>query len=686
MKQSANNYSKLFPAIGKLEHIKFEKPDCEYTGENYPKVTKYKDTYYLLYEDKLYSYTSSSPFWTVIKNLVISADQGSSLTSTPEGLVLYGGQSENTFYKDMWIYSNAWRPIAGNQIPRAFHAACWIEEKNSLMVHGGICNTGFLSDCVLIDLVTGAVTEINLKTRIPLAYHTATYFGDNIVFLAGGLDPEKRLNSKLYKVNIETGEVEPLIDSFNSRRYCHHAFNFYGFLCIVGGIRYGTKVSNCAIYDTMHKTWLSIALNKLLPKGLFIIYEKSKIKIFDENLKNARDCYFNQNHEPFVDVNDPNLLKFFAELLENNIAVDKQKTKEKQYKTILTNLEKAREKLTGKFLRIQPTSVAPQISQLISEKDQLEQAIVRLEIEVSHQAKRIEKQKANNQKPGYVSSGKNPMEVLSQIEAAKSEFREAVKPKIAKINENMARLTAINGFDPSVSGILSFDKSESDFIIKATNMEQLDQEIKEADEQIEMLNKRLSDARLKKHSLDESYAEGIMYFQATCDELLKAKTYTVEKKKDFINKVSQLFHSKYKVNGKDSSNNSKCQVLQALYSQESKLSQMKKLLEEKVPVMLNDMSNHINSIIKAPGVSTSEIDQVQDIINELIKLNGDAAKVIQDPSEIVKNSEQPKTRARSFTNFMETKFNVADDRWGKFYNEIEETITKVMSDEKKIIS
>ena len=346
----------LFPFQSTIKPIsfdRFDKIDLQFNFNKYPRVSLYNNNYYCFY-DGLYSMNMSNRSWIPMKGTESFSTEGCCMTSTSEGLVLYGGKINDTYSNEIWIFSDSWHPIAGNQSPCAHHAACFIPNSSTLLVHGGYDQNGIRSDCYLIDLISGSSTKIGLNQELAFSHHTITLMKDNIAYLFGGLDKDKHLNPNLYSINIKTGEVKLISHSTDTlksaMRCCHHAFSFFGFFCIAGGFQFGTHLYNLALYDSTHNAWLEISLEDFLHHAWFVSFEEKMLRIFDKKLRNVRELYFTQNLEPFVDVNDPQLFNFISRLLNYNIENDFFNMKENDLMSLLDSLRKLRNEDADKYL------------------------------------------------------------------------------------------------------------------------------------------------------------------------------------------------------------------------------------------------------------------------------------------------------------------------------------------------
>ena len=678
--KSSKTYGKLFPSISKYQAIKFDKPDYNYKFNDFPKIVNYQDNYYLLFHG-LYTYNELTSAWRMMDQSTYFPGKGVSLTATPEGLVLYGGKTRSMFLKDMSIYSNSWRSVAGNQTCRAYHAACWIPEKNSLFVHGGKNKQGVLSDAALIDLVNGAVTEIKLSQELPLSHHTVTLMNYPQVLIAGGVDANKHLNHNLYSVDLSTGEVRLLTSSTVSARCAHHAFNFYGFLCITSGFKNGKSLCNLGFYDPIHNVWLKLPLSKRVKveNPWFVIFEGNRIKLFDLHFRSTISLYFNQNYEPFVNSNDQNLLNFFSNLLDINIARLSYQVKEEKYSRVLITLDELRKRLADNFTKQKTNSSAIKISSLISEKDQLRQAIIRLENESKHQEKIIKIKEQNIEHPKPKSEEK-PIDVLRnlihQIAAYKKQTKDEISARRAKIIENMARFESL-GVSPQASNYLAFDKSEGELILNSTNTQQIDQELKDADAQILSLQQKMNECRVRKLSINWSFAEGITYLQSIIEELHKKKSLVIARKNEYYAAQKKLMETQFQEFSADSANNLTIQKIQSLYAQETNLNSQKRIFDEKVPKTFNEIILNIQDIIERPSALT-EIEETQDLINELIAIHDS----FNSACDGLKPTAQ---RNRSSSTYKINKFIIEDEVWSNYYNNIERMIEKIKNSEKKTV-
>ena len=687
----------LFPFQSAIKTLKFERIDNvvhQYDFNKYPRVALYNDNYYCFFEG-LYSMKMSNRSWVPMHGAESFSIEGCSVTSSSEGLVLYGGKINDTYSNEMWIFSDSWHPIAGNQSACAHHATCFIPNSSALLVHGGIDQNGIRSDCFLIDLISGSSTKIELNQQLAFSHHTITLMNDNIVYLFGGVDKDKHLNPNLYSINIKTGEVQLISHSTDTlksaMRCCHHAFNFFGFFCVAGGFQFGTSLYNLALYDSTHNTWLEISFDDFLSQAWFVSFEEKMLRIFDKKLKNVRELYFTQNLEPFVDDNDPQLFNFISRLLNYNIANDFFNTKETELMALLSNIESLRGEVADKYSAKQQNSFGRQISDLTSEKEQLERAIISLNDDYEKQKLKIEKRKAkigqnqnqSNDQSMISSNSQAPslMSLIQQINDEKKKMKEYVDQTQARIDQNMANIERIcpSYVHPSKCSQLSFNKDDSEFIQKITDLKQIKKESEEADKQIEYLEHRINGIKMQKQSINESIAEGLAYLQDISNRIYQVRLETSKKKKEYYQLQTILLEHQYIENAIQTTANNQNQHVKSLFTQITSYESEKKRYTEKMPKLLHKFSNHLENIMNSP-VPTNEIDAALELITEIKNFQTDS----QNRFKEIASSDNEALKTNSLDNSNKI-INIRNEKWEHYYNNVLEMVSKLDETEAKSV-
>lgn len=685
----------LFPFQSAIKSIKFERTNSinfQYDFNRYPRVALYGDDYYCLYEG-LYSMKMSNREWVPLKGVESFSVEGCSMISTSEGLVLYGGKLNDFYSNEMWIFTDSWHPIAGNQSPCAHHAACFIPNSSALLVHGGIDQNGIRSDCYLIDLISGSSTKIELKQKLAFSHHTITLMNDNIVYLFGGVDKDKHLNPNLYSINIKTGDVQLISISTNTlqraMRCCHHAFNFFGFFCIAGGFQFGIPLYNLALYDSTHDAWLEISFDDFLSQAWFVSFEEKMLRIFGKKLKEVRELYFTQNLEPFVDDNDPQLFNFISRLLNYNIANDLFNMKEVDLIMLLDNIEKLRGEVADKYsTKQQNNNFGKPISDLTSEKEQLERAIISLNDDYEKQKLKIEKRKmeqnqaqSNNQVASSASQSTSLMSLIKQIDTEKGQMKSYIEQAQEKIKQNMANIEKIcpSYAHPSRCSQLSFNKEDLEFIQKETDLKQIKKENEEVDKQLKNLENRIKGMKRQKHSINKSIAEGLGYLQDISNRICQVRSETAQKKKEYYKLQTMLIEHQYIENAIQLSDNTQTQNIKSLLTQITSFESEKKRYAEKMPKLLHEFDEHLKNIMNSP-VQTNEIDIALELITEIKNFQADAQTRFAD----ISSSNNETLKSNQYQNSKKI-INLRNEKWENYYNNVLEMVSIIDETEAKSV-
>lgn len=339
-----NTTSKLF----------IHKPVIEYTvgatDQKYePVLTVHEDKVFYFGKNGLFSLNYDSKEWKAEASPPFKVEYGYTMTSTPVGLVIFGGCAGNDIIKaDTWIYSfDRWRALTHNASPRCFHTSTWIPALDALLISGGYNNEGFLSDFLLLDLKSGYTREFPLQYPLSFAYHTVTVITNNMLCLYGGKSSDGSQNNKTFLININDGSVREInVVPFFEPRYLHRAFNFYGNLLVTGGYSesnsfylMNNKTSTSQIsrsnplnpsfasvpilFVFLHRVWLTFYLPdsilSLIPDIGFILPLNKGLMIISSKGDQSAVLYFNESHEPFIGTKDTHYITFLNNLLHQNL-------------------------------------------------------------------------------------------------------------------------------------------------------------------------------------------------------------------------------------------------------------------------------------------------------------------------------------------------------------------------------
>ncbi|OHS98190.1 hypothetical protein TRFO_09064 [Tritrichomonas foetus] len=400
-------------------------PDA--TDKKYePIMTVHEDKIFYLSRDNLYSLDYESKDWKKEAPPPFNVEYGHSMTSTPHGLVVFGGYSGGKTLSNIWIYNfDKWRAFTHNITGRAFHSSLWIPSLSSLLISGGYTlnaeknsdseadtnsnkmsgknvrssekfsdkslgenqkpdkksnksHENYFNDFILLDLKGGNVRKVPLQKSLPFAYHsiiTVTAKGGHTVCLYGGKCNNKQHNEKIFLINLIDGSVHEIdVVPFFGSRYLHKSFNFYGNLLISGGYSDSKRCNDTLLFIFLHRVWLTFNLPKIEAinnLGYILMLEKG-IKLISIKGDVSAIVYFNENKVPFTDTKDPKYMALLNSLLDRNLSdqnLDPSKSQFESKRQVL--LDERRKLYRSLSLKINQ----PDLSNLIIERDLLNKLI-----------------------------------------------------------------------------------------------------------------------------------------------------------------------------------------------------------------------------------------------------------------------------------------------------------------------
>lgn len=320
------------------------------TDQKYePVLTVHEDRVFYFGNNNLLSLNYDSKDWKSEAPPPFKVDYGFTMTSTPAGLVIFGGCTiSGSIISDTWIYSfDRWRALTHNASPRCFHTSTWIPALDALLISGGYNNEGFLSDFLLLDLKSGYTREFPLQYPLSFAYHTVTVITDNMLCLYGGKCSDGSQNNKTFLININDGSVREInVVPFFEPRYLHRAFNFFGNLLVTGGYsemnsfylmnssginrqrttgNQGPNSNACIpiLFVFLHRVWLTFylpdSLLSLIHDIGYILPLNKGLMFISSNGGESAVLFFNESHEPFGGTKDTRYITFLNNLLYQNL-------------------------------------------------------------------------------------------------------------------------------------------------------------------------------------------------------------------------------------------------------------------------------------------------------------------------------------------------------------------------------
>lgn len=214
---------------------------------NYPEDLKttellphcvHQNCYYVCANELYYiDLQEGTPTWRKVSTLPFLQRNGQSMTSTPSGIVFFGGQDKNmvSYYNDLWIYSTQnWEYVTCDIPVRAFHAAACDQNGNLIICGGFIDSQHSLHDIYLINLKTQVVTELNIPFLPKVSYHSLTPLPDGAFILYGSKSEDTReeksqnkgLKNEMYILNLQNACVKKIMTNYQKTEIDLHSASY----------------------------------------------------------------------------------------------------------------------------------------------------------------------------------------------------------------------------------------------------------------------------------------------------------------------------------------------------------------------------------------------------------------------------------------------------------------------------
>jgi hypothetical protein len=647
--------------------------------------------------------------WVKI-NPPFPAAPGMSLTSTPHGLVAYGGEEEGgNFTKDIWVYSDhKWRPIATSLQARSYHASTWIPALNSLLIHGGYSSTP-LSDFQLIDLDSGNVTQIQTDRRLSFSSHTVTCIHDSVVCLFGGVDDTKHLNTQLYEIDLSSGKVK-VIESDNdlAARSSHQAYEFHGCLWITGGFFMGEFANTSSIFIFSRNIWLTIDFQEYLSNTWLAIPNKNSCELFNDSFNEARTIFFCHNRELFVDSNDARLIAFFSRLIDVNLRSDFVAKYEEVNITLLNEVEEQRKKLAITMNRKDPQTKANQITELISERDQIEQKLSGLELQRSKQMRRCVKSEVSTRSQ-LPKNWTHPAQLLPQLEQTRSEMKSELRTLSEQNEKTHSQLRSQLKLTPDLLTKLQpiIDDLERDW--NKSRISEIDREIASVNNRLQQIKNQVRSLKDKEMSNEESILEAIQYIQSLHDRNYDTQLRLAELHQKFYIQERNYTIARYEELGST--------VLERNAKDFEEFSRVSRVIEKvtegmsryvsKMPIWMSKLVLQLREIITLPDTVSPDDFKTKSAsalhrIMQITELQNKNADLIRDKEALITllptmayswsagsvdrpSNEKGKVsrQVRGCTNFSDRGFDLENSDWCEFYNQVITLVDEVDRSEQK---
>ena len=704
----------IFPAEGPLQQYS-DPPKEPFQVHSYPKLALHDGTLHLIHDDGYRILNAEKTGWDIVE-VPFTTCAGMVITSTPKGLVVSGGEQDGVASSDLWVcLQGKWRPISASISPRAHHACAWAPTKNALLVHGGF-NEKMLGDLELVDLDSGTVTEIPLDQRIELTNHTITVIDNSKVVIFGGLDGGKHLNDQMFEIDINTGHVTIISGDHGLAVRCSHlAFEYFGCLCVTGGFRMGERVQSACLFDFTTGVWLTIPLDdQVFRDAWFALSLPIGFWILSNNFGEGKIVYYNQNKQPFVDVNDEQLVLFLGRVMELNSVSNVLRKVEKVNIDLLVQVEEARRKLVELVTKTQPEIRALDVAEKISERDQLAQKLIKMDIFSAKQAKRRSERTGNPLHLELPREVTPPMTILREIEALKKEKKDQITTLSERCAHVFSEMQARIKLGAAVERLSPYheDLRAAELALVAP---EIDQQIRLNKANIEELDKEIEELQTHNLSIEESWIDAATHLQQLKEEahkleheLCEHRRRYFEKQKEFISANYQVVKSLPLARGRtDVDEFNEIQTKIEVYIEEMAKYKIR------VPENLNKLINRLKILLDmSPDTEPEKIKrmaaEVLHILTGLVEMHNKGAELCEDKSEALtlvatpdawrSEIERSNARARTETvspmlspmlesrgvpgNFTRKTFDLANSTWCAFYNQIVGLMEQVNEQEK----
>ncbi|OHT16151.1 hypothetical protein TRFO_13488 [Tritrichomonas foetus] len=236
------------------------------TSDIRPPQCFHEDSFYLCTDDLWYFNAAPPLQWTKVSQVPFNKRQGQSMTSTPFGVVFFGGQEKGfSYHNDLWIFNKGeWSYVTCDIPVRAYHAAA-CDQLGRLVIYGGTTlNQKVLRDIYIIDMKTQKTIELKFPNLPPVSHdHSLTLLPDGTFCLFGGeleLSEDNRATSQTMKYNIyildfEKLSVKKIATDFENTIGTHFSACIYNMLFIFGG-----SDRNVWAFNFDHNVWIPLQL------------------------------------------------------------------------------------------------------------------------------------------------------------------------------------------------------------------------------------------------------------------------------------------------------------------------------------------------------------------------------------------------------------------------------------------
>ncbi|KAH0787640.1 Kelch motif family protein [Histomonas meleagridis] len=209
---------------------------------------------------------------------------GQSMSVVKQSILFFGGLDENGIYfNDAWIFhptqdklSERWTYITTSISQRAFHGATG-DPNGNLVICGGRYEDQVFDDFYVLNCTTNVVTKIDFDFNFKFYNHSLTQLPDNKVCLIGGYNEQKKVNSDIILVDIESKSIEKVeTDYHNADVDCVNVTHCFDLLMVSGNRSPEKNIKELMMFHFGHKIWIPLSSPKLNPFEPFFCFKNPK--------------------------------------------------------------------------------------------------------------------------------------------------------------------------------------------------------------------------------------------------------------------------------------------------------------------------------------------------------------------------------------------------------------------------
>lgn len=285
-------------------------------------ICVHEDTVYLTNKD-LWFFNCGDFIWKKISPLPICSFDGQSITSTPYGIVFFGGNGGNSYFSnDLWIFDKGnWDYITCEIPVRADHASAW-DKRGFLVITGGKNDSDNLNDIFLVDLVSHEVKELKIDGFPKFRNHSLTPLDEGKFALFGGFiindDGNEIINTKLFILNLLDLKITEIETDMKIEGFGYHfASLIYNMLFVVN-----YETNKTMIFNFDKNIWIPLTIENYKKKIIFLFssynFSQNKaIHIIDNEFETVSSYQIFSKPPPEKIKNHPQFINFLYKNLRN---------------------------------------------------------------------------------------------------------------------------------------------------------------------------------------------------------------------------------------------------------------------------------------------------------------------------------------------------------------------------------